>query len=1440
MLKNIMNKMLAGVTAAAILGAVLPNVVFASAEKPTVYVTIENTTYTDENAVWTGKLTDSFPVEISEGDTAMSVLKKAIDLNELTQVGAESGYISEINGLASSAAGMMSGWMGTFNDWFTSDGLNKFYVSDGDEIKMMYTSTGEDLGGSWSNNDKTLKNLKVNTGEFDKKFSGTETEYTLTVPADTECITITPTAANKNFQTRIYKNAEVEQDEVKGPQISGEAEYEGELSGLKKSTVNLTEKLGYYKRSQEIPVSDGDVITVGCGLVGWASMNGGEYGTADSVKGQLYNINIKFAEQADFSTSDELYEVTVKTAPSNTNVDFYTNTGFDENGYDILDKSINTVDRGVENDYHVYTMQLPKGTYSYRAKDENGNSLGGMTFDIPLEVNVDGTGAGECEVVLRQTDIYSTTQFESEDETKYYAGADDYFVEVIDADGKTAVCGDNYIDKSGRTVYPYMLYAGGNAELYLYKIVPTSKRSADYGANNLLNRTVQPGTKAASANGKLLELIDCGITAPAGADVSVSHQIKNFYNEDIAFSSQSENADNTITYIYRVPKGASGYKYRVQAEGKITKAGYLDLKNEETANAAVTFADTEDPKVRPEYDRTTVLGKRMEDNILLNINSQNYLRMNSGDTFKARAYRAAWQIVDSDTANIMIEPDYHYEIVSGDSVRLKQEGQNAVLTAEKQGVTVIKVTYDAIEVGGKTNYTGIYGAIDPSREGMFVVNVDSDVQTELDLNTDWDSEFDTVYFFGDSGTFTFAPKSEAEITVEADGKEYTADENGNYKITIKEGNNLVKVTAGEREEYIVVKGGKIKANITNVTNPNEQIKQGDTVSITFDGLHMPIPKFSGIYNPGFGGTMKVAYKTSDGGTVTSAGTQYDFISNNALTFTVWEEGTYNLTDGYIPMSSMGSKFGAHRNISDTGVGANFNASAVEGRFSSLPNISVEVAKNEDLTYLDNARKTYCALSSVSILDGNSTWQKMFSISNTNQKTASNKMSAATFGKYDAEYPLTVKAVPVNSGVNMEFRYWEEGDTQKNIYPLKAGEILNLGTGVISGEKTLNMEIAVKPINPIYGSGEIYSYVVYKNSDEYAKAMLQALKIKNVADWEESISGADFEEPYGILYSQNGTGLDFVQTEYYTYVPKQQEKIIVSAAKKTGTNDITVNDETKSVSAQEVEYTPITLSDEETIVKITVSDLVVPREYKVHILKKSEIEIEKSNAIDIVNDACTYVTNQNLGENINKKAEQAKNDAVNAIAEKENIQDIKAAVNDGYNKIMAFAKKNELDLAKETAIEYINSAYTQLSANTESELLKLVAEIKDDAIADIQAKTTAEDIENVKESAYKQMSKYANVQSSSGFDIDGDNVNFEKMWKIDGKVIISAKANEKMTLNLYAVKYDDNKIMNQIVIIPVVLEKGDNLFDADCTFDGNVNTRIFIWDDNLKPYTSVIK
>lgn len=245
MKKKILSLLLALVMA---LSLVPTSVLAAPDDLGKAHVIVENTTFTkpvDGKApAWTGTLVDTW-VKLTEDSTTMSCVTEALKAEGYTQTGAESNYISEINGLSELDGGSASGWMGTLNDWFTNEGFAAFTVANGkleagDEIRVMYTcSLGDDLGGSWNNNDTTVKALTFSDGQLSPTFHKDTDSYTLKLSSKVSSVQVTPTATNKNFQVR--------------------------------TSVDGTE----YKRTAKIPVADGTVITVKCGDPSWPSMNKG-------------------------------------------------------------------------------------------------------------------------------------------------------------------------------------------------------------------------------------------------------------------------------------------------------------------------------------------------------------------------------------------------------------------------------------------------------------------------------------------------------------------------------------------------------------------------------------------------------------------------------------------------------------------------------------------------------------------------------------------------------------------------------------------------------------------------------------------------------------------------------------------------------------------------------------------------------------------------------------------------------------------------------------------------------------------------------------------------------------------------------------------------------------------------------------------------------------
>ena len=224
----------------------------------TVTVSVENTTY--NAAPFTGTIV-SGEYELGQNDSMMTVVLKALELGGYTWNGIEeltadsytqTTYIASIHkggkSLAEKDGSKGAGWMGTKNDWFVNQGFAAFTyknggLKSGDVIRVMFTTNlGEDIGGSWTNNETTLSSLKFSSGTLTPAYSSATTDYLLVIPDKQIGTRINYSAANKNFQTRAYLNT-----------------YGSDNA--------------YYANGDIMAVSSGDVIYVGVGDKNWPTMN---------------------------------------------------------------------------------------------------------------------------------------------------------------------------------------------------------------------------------------------------------------------------------------------------------------------------------------------------------------------------------------------------------------------------------------------------------------------------------------------------------------------------------------------------------------------------------------------------------------------------------------------------------------------------------------------------------------------------------------------------------------------------------------------------------------------------------------------------------------------------------------------------------------------------------------------------------------------------------------------------------------------------------------------------------------------------------------------------------------------------------------------------------------------------------------------------------------
>lgn len=659
------------------------------------------------------------------------------------------------------------------------------------------------------------------------------------------------------------------------------------------------------------------------------------------------------------TNSAETYDMSVL-LPDDITPAFYITNGYDENGTDILGDILTAVKGESADGNTIYTVSVPENVSLISVRDE---SYGGMA--IPAS---SGCTAKLCKL---QT-------------------------EIIDFS-------DKVISGSFGVSYGDYKVVGVNGKFLLmpeaeYAFTATPENTSVYSSKtetlNITEDTRKITVKVPYKNPKTV------ITTTGAVAKLFKYQNNYFVHTVYEPLATVDNGNGTSTHYFAADGDLS---YRVSMEGKITKAGYL-----KTGNSA-TVLHTEDdnlPTDRTDYFTETsdaaIVG---DDSVLFNINQQNHLSLELGEEKNIKAYRT-WQIIDLTYNNHIIEPDFHFNILSGEDVisleaipdqpTTNGSGNWQKLTAIAEGTAVVEVTYDAINITG-SSFDGLYGASDPARCGLFVVTVGADapgvdfgieckasagsmVYAEANKKT-WDSELDTLYFIGENGEIklspSFAQGNITEVAVSGDkGESYTVLEaiDGVYTAPIVSGNNIIRVTTDTGIAYKIVRGDKVELKVKNNTHPGKPINAGDEVNLTLVGVHTPVPKIAGTYNPGYknntdgDGAIHLHYSYGEE-TIKSEGKQYTFSKEGTtVKFTVpenTEETEFTLTDGYIGLGVIGvtafpDDGESHRNIPDSGGTTRGSKTSFHTR-SILPDITVKLGmlpSDNTAPYIrENAPKT---------------------------------------------------------------------------------------------------------------------------------------------------------------------------------------------------------------------------------------------------------------------------------------------------------------------------------------------------------------------------------------------------------------------------------------------------------------------------------------------------
>lgn len=401
----------------------------------------------------------------------------------------------------------------------------------------------------------------------------------------------------------------------------------------------------------------------------------------------------------------------------------------------------------------------------------------------------------------------------------------------------------------------------------------------------------------------------------------------------------------------------------------MTRAGLLTLNGADNLSTTFITSDTEDSSCRPNYQESNF--KRAEkdflqDGMLVNIGEGHSRNMAIGESFELKGYRQS-QIVGDFATSAIIEPDFNFNIISGESIKVEKTSCNsAKIVATKAGVSVVEVSYDALMLlsGGKEY---LYGASEKAQNAVVVFNVggeDCDI-TMTDLNgKNINAEMDTIFFENNNSSFSvlsdadYAELCDADFAnnAECNGKKVNKDGAG-FTFVLREGCNIVKLVRGGDTRYVVLRTKEVTTAVSFDTQSeqNAHLQVGDILSISFSGLSAAIQKAVALYNPcykaSFGGIdnplTKVIYNANGVDYASEYVSQYGIISHNTIKIVITEQmmasGQIALSGGRISYGWWGENVGAHRNIASGGMQDNINANSHAQEFGYLPNITIKLA-----------------------------------------------------------------------------------------------------------------------------------------------------------------------------------------------------------------------------------------------------------------------------------------------------------------------------------------------------------------------------------------------------------------------------------------------------------------------------------------------------------------
>ena len=755
-----------------------------------VRVIVENTTYAKSSgAVWDGTLVDKW-VDLVPGSTMMDCIVSA--LGSYSQTGADSGYITEINGLTAGDGGATSGWMGTLNDWFTNVGFADIKAGDklfaGDVIRVMYTVNGygADIGGDWNTmSDTSLSALSFSEGVLTPDFASDKTAYTLTLPQGVTGIRMTATASNKNNQ--VYLSADGTD----------------------------------YRRVETVPVHNGTVLTIRCGdaaeATAWSpAITPTTYTVTVSQEGDApqgdLDVSFKGLHSAQLA-SLKLYDFADGVKGDR---DLLANVTPEADGYKLM---MNT--------------KLPAGDYLVEGYNAEGQCNGSLVLTV--KANQDNVFT-----LNRVYEIYATNDSYSWVEGKDYT----IDVTVTGPDGTDLQAKTGVSTTYGNTRTSCLFLEGGSLSITLTPLGEKAETYLPITTAMSSKQTVDCGAKSFSLT--IPKALDITVTAPAGSTLRMG-TFGSYYSYTFLEPVSQETKGDTMTASFRLPETGSQQLLRAQNPdgvtywtfGKFTGGQELAVTRDDLHMDDAFSSDTVHRFDKNVYD----LG-----NIYLNINRQGYKNLEVGQSCELDVLRS-WQAIEGFMNGQIALPDAHYQVLSldgGDSdvVTITPDANNsclATMTANHPGTAIVQVTYDAMTfvqgMGGKD-----FSAIWPEFTGVFVVSVGADgssIQTNtfidrptVNITKDeqkyLDAEHDILFYVGTQGaSYSFTPQEGCTVTVARStvtdkmtfngftSQGVSVDENGQVTVTgLTTGRHILRIEKDGMAAYQVITARGVSYDLT--------------------------------------------------------------------------------------------------------------------------------------------------------------------------------------------------------------------------------------------------------------------------------------------------------------------------------------------------------------------------------------------------------------------------------------------------------------------------------------------------------------------------------------------------------------------------------------------------------------------------------------------------